>query len=220
MNELTIHIEKFDNTFVLFNKDYINVSSKMNEIATILKDLNFNGNIVIDLLTSNGFSKNRFIEIDFLNGSFLRQQAKPYTPTIDFIKKCNHFAREFNLKNSILSENAIHDFLENRADFIDSHNHANYFQIIQNAIKHFDFNFDIMILKSMLVAMENVSVEQEMIEYDIIEQFFSTCNKTIDQDEKEVSLEYGRYTGRTSSSFWRNELIPFLIEDAKRYNTL
>ena len=76
-NQELYHIEKVSNDSLLTcATSYINPISYLPTIETDLAELNFNGEVVFDLLLCNGYGFNRFVKCTVREGKFDRQGMK------------------------------------------------------------------------------------------------------------------------------------------------
>lgn len=89
-----IYIEK--HSIIVINKTYYTISYFLNELEIELEKNNFQGNILFDLLLSNGlYSKNRFLTTTFLNHKIDDNniQIKENLES-NYLKKISNFYKE------------------------------------------------------------------------------------------------------------------------------
>ncbi|PWW26628.1 RnlB antitoxin of RnlAB toxin-antitoxin system [Cytobacillus oceanisediminis] len=97
--------------YVIFSTSYVNPIEDIDDIEEELKPL-FKGKVVFDLLLSNGFTSNRFVEAEFDGTRFNHSSFKALKDVNDcIIKEASHFYSSHSglLKNGILSN--AHQFL-------------------------------------------------------------------------------------------------------------
>ena len=122
----TFLLTNYEGEILVYNLDYENLASKLVDIAELLTSTQYQGRVIFDNLTSNGFSHNRYINMFFDGQSFLRKEVKLHTPKKALITYSNTFYRSLNLSNSILSERQIDDFVNLKEDFLSLHLKATY----------------------------------------------------------------------------------------------
>jgi hypothetical protein len=90
-------IEKFsDKVVIVFSTTYVNPISYLPKIEEDLRNNIFTGKVIFDLLLSNGYSSNRFIEVNINNSKIDRSSMKvieSYTIEKDFLDKTHEFYR-------------------------------------------------------------------------------------------------------------------------------
>lgn len=105
MKNRPFHIgEYFDSkaSQIVFSTNYLRLDNYLYEIGKCLSDKNYIGNVIIDLLLSNGNSTNRFIELYFDGSKFDLSKVKTIKPT----KELELRSIEFYSSNPQLLENS------------------------------------------------------------------------------------------------------------------
>lgn len=70
-----------DRVVMIFCTTYINPISYLPLIEEGLSKINFSGKIIFDLLLSNGYSSNRFVEADVSEAKVIRRSMKVIDPS-------------------------------------------------------------------------------------------------------------------------------------------
>ncbi|WP_129638888.1 type II toxin-antitoxin system RnlB family antitoxin [Rahnella variigena] len=100
------------NILIVVATGYYNPLSCLKKVAERLEDEAFKGDILFDLLCSNGFESNRFAIMAFDGKSFLRNTFRIVDEDLlphGFVKKQNAFFAQnsFLLSNSVLSHRDV-----------------------------------------------------------------------------------------------------------------
>ncbi|MFC0876039.1 type II toxin-antitoxin system RnlB family antitoxin [Saccharicrinis sp. FJH2] len=112
MNRL-FHISEYLDSFksqLVFSTSYLSLENYLYDLATILHKRKYKGNVIIDLLLSNGKAKNRYIQIYFDGANFKIDLAKILRPNKELKEKSlNFYANnsEF-LYNSVLNKSQVY----------------------------------------------------------------------------------------------------------------
>jgi hypothetical protein len=88
---------------VIFCTTYVNPISYLRSIETELKNRSFNGKVIFDLLLSNGYTSNRFIQAKVVNHKIDKNSMKVVNSVSDFILEKS---REFYIKNKNFVEDS------------------------------------------------------------------------------------------------------------------
>lgn len=66
---------------IIFCTTYVNPISHLPNIEQELKKMNFNGKVIFDLLLSNGYTSNRFVEANVFKAKVDRRSMKVIAPS-------------------------------------------------------------------------------------------------------------------------------------------
>jgi len=108
------HIRLVQNTAIITATDDFEPLYKLSLLEIELRETKFKGDVVFDLLFTNGLCENRFIEISFNGNSFNKQSFKVTKIDKELRTFQNHYfsSRPKLLEKSVLSTDEIHCFIK------------------------------------------------------------------------------------------------------------
>lgn len=83
-----------NNKIIVYSTNYYRMEEYMAEVESILKEMNYEGNVIFDLLLSNGYAFNRFIEMYFNGEKFNIKSTKIYEANLDMLTESLEFYSE------------------------------------------------------------------------------------------------------------------------------
>lgn len=112
------HIERIsEQVVIIFCTTYINPISYLPIIERELSKINFNGQIIFDLLLSNGYSSNRFVKADVCNSKVNRREMSVINSSIldeSIVSKIYEFYKSHPYiveRNNILLDEEKYDLI-------------------------------------------------------------------------------------------------------------
>ena len=93
-----------DGIVVVFSTAYINPIAYLSKIEEDLRDIKFDGQVIFDLLLSNGYSSNRFVQATVKDSQINKSSIKILKTVDSLLLKKSH---DFYSKNRKFVENSI-----------------------------------------------------------------------------------------------------------------
>lgn len=212
-------ISRVNGIIVVHNIDYKNLISKINDISESLTSISHRGLVVFDNLTSNGFSKNRFISLEFDGFSFNRKLSTCYIPTMKFIKKCNDFYRNKNLSTSILTNEDIKLLQKEQYNFYEKHADVTLGHLMSKKPASWGLRGDPFLWEDIKNSYKDQILDYYYLEMEIENIYFNLTEHTFDDGDFffEKYSHGGLSSGMVSSDFWRNKFISIIRDRIKEY---
>ena len=84
-------LEDIQDCKVCVSQTYLSFENYMEDLKNDLKLLSFNGDLILDMKSSNGLG-DRFFKCNFQNGLFNLRSFKEFKPSKSFVKECNELS--------------------------------------------------------------------------------------------------------------------------------
>lgn len=100
------YLDKQAQTATVYSTNYLRLDEYLEELTIQLKEKTFKGNVMFDLLLSNGMSTNRFVELVFDGQEFDKKSFKIIKANTEIINNSFDFYNEHTnlLDNGILTK--------------------------------------------------------------------------------------------------------------------